>query len=115
MGEAAFVIKVFIFSCMFVFALQFKVKGVSAEDQIFGYLHDSRAAKWMQDSGHGAVRLTASVVNQVVDTKKISESMKAMKPPSQEEMLQKQMDQMKQQEEEWVRRVEEAVDGVEQQ
>ena len=115
MDEVGFTIKVFIFSCMLVFLLQIKVKGQSAEDQIFSYLHDSRAAKWLQDSGNGAVRLTASAVNQVVDTKKIAKSLESVKPPTQEQLIQKQMDQMKKQEEEWARRVDQAVEGVENQ
>lgn len=112
MAEAYFVIKVFIVSCVLVFLMQYKVNGQnSAEQQILGFIHNSPASKWMTDAGTGAVRLTASVTNKFVDTQKLANTFKSEPSETPQQRMQKQLDQAKKQEEEWVKRVEQAVDG----
>lgn len=107
MAEFGFVLKTFIISCIFVFCLQYKVDGVSAESKIFELLHSSRATAWLKMTGEGAVRLTASTINKVMDPEKAAQEEKVAK----QNIVEQQMEAMKKHEEEWVKRVDQAVDG----
>jgi hypothetical protein len=110
MAEFTFVVKTFFISCLFLLAMQYKVKGVSAESQIFAMIKDNRVSGWLNDVGTGAVRVTASVADKVLP-ESIKQSMNE-KAPTREDMIKQQQEQLQKQEQEWAQRVEKAVDGL---
>jgi hypothetical protein len=110
MAEIAFVVKTFFVACVFIFLMQYQVKGVSAESQIFSLLQNNVVSGWLNDAGTGAVRLTASVADRVLPSQ-----VKAVfneKPQKREDIIKAQQEKMQKQEEQWVERVEKAVDGL---
>ena len=106
MAEIAFVVKTFFISCLFIFALQYRVDGVSAESKVFDMLHSSRLTGWMKTVGEGAVRLTATTINSVIDPKKAEQERNV----AQQGAFNSQLEEMKKHEEEWVKRVDKVVD-----
>jgi hypothetical protein len=110
MAEFTFVVKTFFVACVFIFLMQYQVKGVSAESQIFSFLQNNRVSGWLNDAGTGAVRLTASVADSVLPSQ-----VKAVfheKSQSREDLIKVQQEKMQKQEKEWVEKVEKAVDGL---
>lgn len=67
MDEVKFIFKIFLITCVVVYAMQFKIGDQTADQKLNDFLQKGALTQILRDASQGATRLTASAYNQAKD------------------------------------------------